>query len=76
MISRGSDQTARMRSLIWAFVGLTYHIVGNLRLQLIYKCLRSYLVGLEALNFEQSFIYVNNLCASSEISGETVRRLV
>ena len=26
----GSDQTARMRRLIWGFVGRTYHIVGNL----------------------------------------------
>ena len=30
MTSRGSDQTARMRRLIWGFAGCTYHIVGNL----------------------------------------------
>ena len=29
-ISKGSDQTARMRRLIWGFAGRTYHIVGNL----------------------------------------------
>ena len=28
--SEGSDQTARMRRLIWGFAGRTYHIVGNL----------------------------------------------
>ena len=28
--SNGSDQTARMRRLVWAFAGRTYHIVGNL----------------------------------------------
>ena len=27
---QGSDQTARMRRLIWGFAGRTYHIVGNL----------------------------------------------
>ena len=33
--SKGSDQTARMRRLIWAFTGRTYHIVGNLMSRLI-----------------------------------------
>ena len=28
--SKGSDQTARTRRLIWGFAGRTYHIVGNL----------------------------------------------
>ena len=28
--SKDSDQTARMRRLIWGFAGRTYHIVGNL----------------------------------------------
>ena len=28
--SKGSDQTPRMRRLVWAFDGRTYHIVGNL----------------------------------------------
>ena len=28
--SKGSDQTARMRRVIWDFAGCTYHIVGNL----------------------------------------------
>ena len=28
--SKGSDQTARMRRLIWGFAGLTNHIIGNL----------------------------------------------
>ena len=28
--SKGSDQTARMRRLVRAFAGRTYHIVGNL----------------------------------------------
>ena len=32
---KGSDQTARMRRLIWGFAGRTYHIVGNLMSQLI-----------------------------------------
>ena len=32
---KGSDQTARMRRLIWGFAGRTYHIVGNLMLRLI-----------------------------------------
>ena len=27
--SKGSDQTARMRRLFWAFAGRTYHIVGD-----------------------------------------------
>ena len=27
--SKGSDQTARMRRLVWACVGCTYHIVGK-----------------------------------------------
>ena len=30
MTSKDSDQTARMRRLIWGFDGRTYHIVGNL----------------------------------------------
>ena len=34
--SKGSDQTGRMRRLIWGFAGHTYHIVGNHRSQL--KC--------------------------------------
>ena len=33
--SKGSDQTARMRRLIWGFAGRTYHIVGNLMHRLI-----------------------------------------
>ena len=28
--SKGSDQTARTRRLIWGFAGRTYHIVGNI----------------------------------------------
>ena len=28
--SKGSDQTAHMRRLVWAFAGRTYHIVENL----------------------------------------------
>ena len=28
--SKGSDQTARMRMLIWDFAGRTYHFFGNL----------------------------------------------
>ena len=42
--SKGSDQTARMRRLIWGFAGCTYHIVGNLMHWLIcneYKMLCS-----------------------------------
>ena len=27
--SKGSDQTVRMRRLIWGFAGRIYHIVGN-----------------------------------------------
>ena len=34
--SKGSDQNARMRRLIWAFAGSTYHIVGNLMATLIF----------------------------------------
>ena len=34
---KGSDQTAHMRRLIWAFDGRTYYIVGNLMLRLIWK---------------------------------------
>ena len=30
MTSKGSDQTAHMRRLIWGFAGHTYNIVGNL----------------------------------------------
>ena len=33
--SKGSDQTAHMRRLVWAFAGRTYHIVGNLMSWLI-----------------------------------------
>ena len=33
--SKGSDQTARMRRLIWAFVGRTYHIVRHIMLRLM-----------------------------------------
>ena len=34
--SKGSDQTARMRRLVWAFAGRTYPIVGNLMSRLRY----------------------------------------
>ena len=34
--SKGSDQTARMRRLVWAFAGRIYHIVGNLMSRLKY----------------------------------------
>ena len=34
--SKGSDQTARMRRLIWGFAGRTYHIVENVMLWLIF----------------------------------------
>ena len=34
--SKGSDQTARMRRLIWGFAGSTYQIVGNPMLRLNY----------------------------------------
>ena len=34
--SKGSDQTARMRRLVWAFAGRTYLIVGILMFRLIY----------------------------------------
>ena len=34
--SKGSDQTVHMCRLVWAFAGRTYHIVGNLKLRLIY----------------------------------------
>ena len=39
--SKGSDQTARMRTLVWAFAGRTYLIVGNLmfRLKYVRHCL-------------------------------------
>ena len=33
--SIGSDQSAHMRRLIWAFAGRTYHVVGNIMLRLI-----------------------------------------
>ena len=35
MTSKGSDQTAHMRRLIWGFAGRTYHSVGNLLSRLI-----------------------------------------
>ena len=34
--SKCSDQTARMRKLIWGFAGRIYHIVRNLMKQLTY----------------------------------------
>ena len=34
--SKGSDQTAHMRRLVWAFADRTYHIVGNLMSRLIF----------------------------------------
>ena len=39
--SKGSDQTVRMRRLVWAFAGRTYLIVGNLmsRLKYVRHCL-------------------------------------
>ena len=54
--SKGSDQTKRMRRLVWAYAGRTYRIVGNLMPRLKYgiqptdtwqsklgmKCLSSY----------------------------------
>ena len=40
MTSKGSDQPVRMRRLVRAFAGRTYHIVGNLMLHLICVCLR------------------------------------
>ena len=33
---QGSDQTVRMRRLVWAFAGGAYHIVGNLMSWLVY----------------------------------------
>ena len=33
--SKGSDQTARMRRLVWAFASRTHHIVWNLMVWLI-----------------------------------------
>ena len=35
--SKGSDQTARMRRLVWTVAGHTYHIVGNLMPRLSFK---------------------------------------
>ena len=35
--SKDSDQTVRMRRLIWGFAGRTYHIVGNLMSRLSHK---------------------------------------
>ena len=37
LCSKGSDQTARMRRLIWGFAGRTRHIVGNLMPMLNYS---------------------------------------
>ena len=34
--SYGSDKSARMRRLVWDFVGRTYYIVGNLMSRLMY----------------------------------------
>ena len=34
--NKGSDQSGRMRRLIWAFAGCTYHIIGNIMSRL--KC--------------------------------------
>ena len=33
--SKGSDQSARICRLVWAFAGRTYHIIGNLMSRLI-----------------------------------------
>ena len=41
--SKGSDQTARMRRLLWGFAGRTYHIVGNLMSRLKIFVLTNYL---------------------------------
>ena len=38
--SKGSDQTARMRRLVRALAGCTYHNGGNLMLRLIISCVR------------------------------------
>ena len=35
--SKGSDQSAHMRRLVWAFAGRKYHIVGNIMPQLKYS---------------------------------------
>ena len=37
--SKGSDQTAHVRRLVWAFAVRTYHIVGILMSRLIYASL-------------------------------------
>ena len=36
-MSKGSDQTVRMRRLVWGFAGRTYNIVGNLMPRLIWS---------------------------------------
>ena len=36
MTSKCSDQSARMRRLVWVLVGRTYHIFGNLMPRLMY----------------------------------------
>ena len=38
--SKGSDQTARMRRLIYGFAGRTYYTVGNLMSRLNCKCFK------------------------------------
>ena len=69
--SKGSDQTAHMRRLIWGFAGRTYHIVGNFmsRLNFLYlgwykftiacKLRSSYLWWKVDSSFSTSHIKVN-----------------
>ena len=48
--SKGSDQTAHMRRLIWGITGRTYHIVGNLMLRLNCKVVHKQLSDISSLN--------------------------
>ena len=57
MISKGSDQTARMRRLVWGFTGRTYHIVWNLMSWLNYKCTRNIYRG--SLNLKKKGFFRN-----------------
>ena len=67
MTSKGSDQTARMRRLIWGFAGHNYHIVGNLMHWLNLFLISVFMVCINKTSFIRSrliWIYIACKCVS------------
>ena len=62
-MSKGSDQTARMRRLIWDFAGRTDHIVQNLMMRLNYDFVEKRTIEIQKPKFS---------CAMSILSNVTI----